>query len=191
MELILATHNQHKLEELKQMIPSYINLISLTAIDFHDEIEETGTTFKENAFIKTNTIHQITKKNVFSDDSGLVIEALNGEPGVYSARYAGTGNSIDNIHKVLEKLENVENRKAYFIAVFCLILNEEFHFFEGKVHGTISHEIKGIDGFGYDPIFIPDGYDKSFAEMSSEEKNQISHRYLATKKLNDFLTQHH
>ena len=191
MELILATHNQHKLEELKQMIPSYINLISLTAIDFHDEIEETGTTFKENAFIKTNTIHQITKKNVFSDDSGLVIEALNGEPGVYSARYAGTGNSLDNIHKVLEKLENVENRKAYFIAVFCLILNEELHFFEGKVHGTISHEIKGIDGFGYDPIFIPDGYDKSFAEMSSEEKNQISHRYLATKKLNDFLTQYH
>jgi len=188
MELIFATHNQHKLEEVKQMLPQTIQFKSLTEIDFHDEIEETGSTFIENARIKAQTIHQKTGHNVFADDSGLVIEALNGAPGVYSARYAGTGKSEDNIAKVLEELKGIENRNAYFIAVFCLILNGEEHLFEGRINGTISSEILGADGFGYDPIFIPEGNIKSFAQMSAQEKNSMSHRGRAVEQLNNFLT---
>lgn len=188
MELIFATHNQHKLEELQQLLNSNIRLKSLTNISFHQDIEETGKTFRENAYIKAKTIADHTQKNVFADDSGLVIEALNGAPGILSARFAGTGKSEDNIAKVLNLLENEDNRNAYFIAVFCLIFDDETHYFEGKVHGKITQEIRGIDGFGYDPIFIPDGFDKSFAEMTAQEKNSISHRYIATQQLNDFLT---
>ena len=188
MELIFATHNQHKLEEVKQMLPSHLNFKSLTEIDFHDEIEETGETFIENARIKAQTIYQKTGVNVFADDSGLVIEGLNGAPGVYSARYAGTGKSEDNIAKVLEEMKDISDRKAYFIAVFCLILNGEEHFFEGRVNGTISTEILGADGFGYDPIFVPEGHEISFAQMSAEEKNSMSHRGRAVEQLNEFLT---
>lgn len=188
MELIFATHNQHKLEEVKQMLPQNLQFKSLTEIDFHDEIEETGTTFIENATIKAQTIFQKTGVNVFADDSGLVIEGLDGAPGVYSARYAGTGKSEDNIAKVLEELKGIENRKAYFIAVFCLILDGKEYFFEGRVNGTIAEEILGADGFGYDPIFIPEGYTKSFAQMTAEEKNSMSHRGRAVEQLNEFLT---
>ncbi|WP_322969156.1 RdgB/HAM1 family non-canonical purine NTP pyrophosphatase [Faecalibacter sp. LW9] len=188
MELIFATHNQHKLEEVKQMLPQNIQFKSLTEINFHDEIEETGDTFKENARIKAQTIYQKTGVHVFADDSGLVIEGLNGAPGVYSARYAGTGKSEDNIAKVLEEMKGIENRKAYFIAVFCLILNGEEHFFEGRVNGTISTEILGADGFGYDPIFIPEGYTESFAQMTAEQKNSMSHRGRAVEQLNHYLT---
>ena len=188
MELIFATHNQHKLEEVKQMLPQNLQFKSLTEINFHDEIEETGSTFIENATIKAQTIFQKSGVNVFADDSGLVIEGLDGAPGVYSARYAGTGKSEDNIAKVLEELKGIENRKAYFIAVFCLILDGKEYFFEGRVNGTIAEEILGADGFGYDPIFIPEGHTKSFAQMTSEEKNSMSHRGRAVEQLNEFLT---
>lgn len=188
MELIFATHNQHKLQEVKQMLPKNIHFKSLTEINFNEEIEETGSTFIENARIKAQTIYQKTGLNVFADDSGLVINALNGAPGVFSARYAGTGKSEDNIAKVLEELAGISNRSAYFIAVFCLILNGKEYFFEGKINGTISDDILGKDGFGYDPIFIPEGYSKSFAQMSPEEKNSMSHRGRAVEQLNNFLT---
>lgn len=188
MELIFATHNDHKVKEVAQMLPSYLTMKSLTDINFHDEIDETGKTFEENALLKAKTIFEKTNKNIFADDSGLVIDALDGAPGVYSARYAGTGKDADNVTKALKELEGKTNRKAYFISIFCLILNGKEYFFEGKVNGTISTEIRGEDGFGYDPIFIPDGYSKSFAQMTAEEKNNISHRGLAVKKLSDFLT---
>lgn len=188
MELIFATHNDHKVKEVAQMLPSYLTMKSLTDINFHDEIDETGKTFEENALLKAKTIFDKTNKNIFADDSGLVVDALDGAPGVYSARYAGTGKEADNVAKALKELEGKTNRKAYFISIFCLILNGKEYFFEGKVNGTISTEILGEDGFGYDPIFIPDGYSKSFAQMTAEEKNNISHRGLAVKKLSDFLT---
>lgn len=188
MELIFATHNDHKVKEVAQMLPSYLTMKSLTDINFHDEIDETGKTFEENALLKAKTIFEKTNKNIFADDSGLVIDALDGAPGIYSARYAGTGKDADNVTKALKELEGKTNRKAYFISIFCLILNGKEYFFEGKVNGTISTEIRGEDGFGYDPIFIPDGYSKSFAQMTAEEKNNISHRGLAVKKLSDFLT---
>ncbi|WP_291100811.1 MULTISPECIES: RdgB/HAM1 family non-canonical purine NTP pyrophosphatase [unclassified Empedobacter] len=188
MELIFATHNNNKVKEVTKMLPSYLSMKSLTDINFFDEIEETGTTFEENAQLKAKTIFDKTGKNIFADDSGLVIEALDGAPGVYSARYAGTGKDEDNIAKALKELEGKTNRKAYFISIFCLILNGKEYFFEGRVNGTIATEIMGDNGFGYDPIFIPDGFSKSFAQMSPEEKNAISHRGKAVEKLNDFLT---
>lgn len=188
MELIFATHNNNKVKEVTKMLPSYLSMKSLTAIDFFEEIEETGKTFEENALLKAKTIFNKTGKNVFADDSGLVIEALDGAPGVYSARYAGTGKDEDNIAKALKELDGKTNRKAYFISIFCLILNGKEYFFEGRVNGTIATEIMGNNGFGYDPIFIPDGFSKSFAQMTPEEKNAISHRGKAIGKLNDFLT---
>ncbi|MFV0140179.1 RdgB/HAM1 family non-canonical purine NTP pyrophosphatase [Empedobacter falsenii] len=188
MELIFATHNNNKVKEVTKMLPSYLSMKSLTAIDFFEEIEETGETFEENALLKAKTIFNKTGKNVFADDSGLVIEALDGAPGVYSARYAGTGKDEDNIAKALKELDGKTNRKAYFISIFCLILNGKEYFFEGRVNGTIATEIRGDNGFGYDPIFIPDGFSKSFAQMTPEEKNAISHRGKAIGKLNNFLT---
>ena len=188
MELIFATHNNNKVKEVTKMLPSYLSMKSLTDINFFDEIEETGTTFEKNAQLKAKTIFDKTGKNIFADDSGLVIEALDGAPGVYSARYAGTGKDEDNIAKALKELEGKTNRKAYFISIFCLILDGKEYFFEGRVNATIATEIMGDNGFGYDPIFIPDGFSKSFAQMSPEEKNAISHRGKAVEKLNDFLT---
>ncbi|MFV0150152.1 RdgB/HAM1 family non-canonical purine NTP pyrophosphatase [Empedobacter falsenii] len=188
MELIFATHNNNKVKEVTKMLPSYLSMKSLTAIDFFEEIEETGETFEENALLKAKTIFNKTGKNVFADDSGLVIESLDGAPGVYSARYAGTGKDEDNIAKALKELDGKTNRKAYFISIFCLILNGKEYFFEGRVNGTIATEIRGDNGFGYDPIFIPDGFSKSFAQMTPEEKNAISHRGKAIGKLNNFLT---
>ena len=187
MELIFATHNNNKVKEVAQILPSYLSMKSLTDIGFFDEIEETGKTFEENALLKAKTIFEKTGKHIFADDSGLVIEALNGAPGVYSARYAGTGKDEDNIAKALKELDGKTNRKAYFISIFCLILNGKEYFFEGRIDGTISTEILGENGFGYDPIFIPDGFSKSFAQMSAEEKNAISHRAKAVEKLNNFL----
>ncbi len=187
MELIFATHNNNKVKEVAQILPSYLSMKSLTDIGFFDEIEETGKTFEENALLKAKIIFEKTGKNIFADDSGLVIEALNGAPGVYSARYAGTGKDEDNIAKALKELDGKTNRKAYFISIFCLILNGKEYFFEGRIDGTISTEILGENGFGYDPIFIPDGFSKSFAQMSAEEKNAISHRAKAVEKLNNFL----
>jgi XTP/dITP diphosphohydrolase len=188
LQLVFATNNRHKLEEVAAKINDQIHLLTLEDIGSKEDIEETGATFKENASIKSRYVYDNYQLNCFGDDSGLVVDALNGEPGVYSARYAGEhGNHPANINKVLEKLKGIENRKARFKTVISLIWNGREHFFEGTVEGTIRHQTAGNGGFGYDPIFQPDGYDITFAEMSLEEKNKISHRAKAMEKLIGFL----
>ncbi|MDB5117081.1 MAG: Non-canonical purine pyrophosphatase [Mucilaginibacter sp.] len=187
-QLVFATNNAHKLEEVAAKIEGRIQLLSLADINCHDDIAETGTTFRQNASIKSNYIYNKYKLNCFGDDSGLEIDALNGEPGVYSARYAGQhGDHAANNAKVLEKLSSATNRRARFRTVISLIWNGEEHFFEGTVEGTIRKELSGAAGFGYDPLFEPDGYDRTFAEMSMAEKNNISHRAKAMEKLIGFL----
>lgn len=187
-QLVFATNNAHKLQEVSAKIDGQIKLLSLDAIGCFDDIAETGTTFHENASIKSHYIHDKYKLDCFGDDSGLEIDALNGEPGVYSARYAGEhGNHAANIDKVFTGLKDETNRKARFRTVISLIWNGEEHFFDGTVEGTIRHERSGKEGFGYDPIFQPDGYDVTFAEMSLDEKNRISHRAKAMEKLVEFL----
>lgn len=187
MELIFASHNENKVKEIRAMVSYEIQILSLNDIGFHDEIEETGSTLEENAQIKAKRIFDTTGKNVFADDSGLFVEALNGAPGVYSARYAGTGNSKDNNVKLLNELNGKSNRNAFFRAVFCLILNEREFYFDGEIHGKIIEAEKGNDGFGYDPVFVPNAYNLTFAEMDSKEKNMISHRYKAVQKLINFI----
>ena len=183
-QLVFATHNPHKLEEVAAKIKGEIKLLSLDDIGCYDEIAETGATFRENASIKSNYIYHKYHANCFGDDSGLEIGALNGEPGVYSARYAGKhGDHEANINKVLAGLERSENRKARFRTVISLIWEGSEHFFDGIVEGVIRNERAGVKGFGYDPIFQPDGYAVTFAEMSLEEKNRISHRAKAVEKL--------
>lgn len=169
-------------------MPQAINLLSLYDIHFTEEIAETAVTIEGNALLKAKTIAEKFDTNCFADDSGLLVDALNGSPGVYSARYAGEQkNDRDNIDKLLFELKNVENRKAHFKTVMALVLDGKDHVFEGMVHGTIIGELRGSNGFGYDPVFMPDGFSKTFAEMSLEEKNSISHRKIALKKLLDFL----
>jgi len=188
-ELVFATNNRHKLEEVEAKLQSKIKLLTLNDIGCYDDIEETGTTFKANASIKSQYIYNKYKLNCFGDDSGLEVDALNGEPGVYSARYAGEhGNHAANIKQVLDKLKDETNRKARFSTLISLIWNGEEYFFEGTVEGTIRRAPSGIDGFGYDPIFEPDGYAITFAEMTMDEKNQISHRAKAMEKLIAFLS---
>jgi len=187
-QLVFATNNAHKLEEVAEKLSGKIELLSLSDIGCFDEIEESGTTFRENASIKSHYIWHKYNLNCFGDDSGLEIDALNGEPGVYSARYAGGhGNHEANMAKVLEKLIYETNRKARFRTVISLIWDGTETFFEGTVEGTIRHERSGSAGFGYDPIFQPDGYAITFAEMSMAEKNAISHRAKAVEKLLEFL----
>lgn len=192
-QLVFATNNAHKLEEVAAILrqaqdDKRIKLLSLNDINCHDDIAETGTTFSANASIKSHYIYDKYHVNCFGDDSGLEIDALNGEPGVYSARYAGEhGNHAANIAKVLENMADTINRKARFRTVISLVWNGEEHFFEGTVEGTIRRELSGTAGFGYDPIFQPDGYDITFAEMTLVEKNAISHRAVAVKKLVGFL----
>ncbi|MDP9079736.1 MAG: non-canonical purine NTP diphosphatase [Bacteroidota bacterium] len=188
-QLVFATNNAHKLEEVAAKIEGQIQLLSLDDIGCFDDIAETGVTFRENASIKSHYIHDKYKLDCFGDDSGLEIDALNSEPGVYSARYAGEhGNHEANINKVLTGLKNEINRRARFRTVISLIWNGEEHFFDGAVEGTIRHERSGSKGFGYDPIFQPDGYAVTFAEMSLDEKNSISHRAIAVEKLVAFLS---
>jgi XTP/dITP diphosphohydrolase len=188
--LVFATHNQHKLQEVAAKTGNRLTLQSLTDIGCYDEIIENGSTFQANASIKSHHIFDRYRLNCFGDDSGLEIEALNGEPGVYSARYAGEhGNHEANISKVLQNLQEVSNRKANFRTVISLIWNGQEHFFEGVINGTIRQEAAGAEGFGYDPIFEPEGYNVTFAEMSMEEKNRISHRAIAMEKLIAFLNQ--
>jgi XTP/dITP diphosphohydrolase len=187
-QLVFATNNAHKLEEVAAKIEGQIKLLSLNDINCTDDIAETGETFRENASIKSHYIYNKYKLDCFGDDSGLEIDALNGEPGVYSARYAGEhGNHDANINKVLASLRNVTDRKARFCTVISLIWNGDEHFFDGAIEGAIRHERSGSEGFGYDPIFQPDGYDVTFAEMSLDEKNKISHRAIAMEKLVRFL----
>ena len=187
-QLVFVTNNAHKLEEVAAKIEGKIKLLNLTDIGCIEEIDETGNTFRENASLKSRFIYEKYHINCFGDDSGLEIEALNGEPGVFSARYAGEhGNHAANIDKTLAALKNITNRKANFRTVISLIWNGDEYFFEGVVNGTIRNERVGTAGFGYDPIFQPDGYTKTFAEMSLAEKNKISHRAIAMADLLDFL----
>ena len=187
-QLVFATNNGHKLEEVAAKISGQIKLLSLGDIGCTEDIAETGHTFAENASLKSNYIYQKYQVNCFGDDSGLQVDALNGEPGIYSARYAGThGNHQANNDKVLDGLKEASNRSARFLTVISLIWEGQEHFFEGVVEGTIRHERSGAEGFGYDPIFEPAGYNITFAEMSMEEKNSISHRGRAMDKLIAFL----
>ncbi|MDX2195190.1 MAG: RdgB/HAM1 family non-canonical purine NTP pyrophosphatase [Cytophagales bacterium] len=188
MKLCLATHNEHKAKEMRALLPSLFEVITLKSLDYYDDIPETGQTFRENAFIKANHIYQKYKINAIADDSGLEVEALQGAPGVYSARYAGEpANDERNITKLLLDLRYATDRKANFISVICLILNGEAHYFEGKIFGTITNEKVGTNGFGYDPIFVPEGYNITFAEMDASIKNTISHRAIAMNKFKDYM----
>lgn len=187
MELIFATHNEDKVKEVQAMMPNYVTLLSLNDVNYKEDIEEIGTSLEENARIKAETIYEKTGKNVFADDSGLFVEMLNGAPGVYSARYSGTNSMVDNVSKLLLEMDGYEDRRAYFEAVICLIFDGQAQFFSGKINGRILDEVKGDGGFGYDPLFVPDGYESTFAQMLPEKKNQISHRSKAVQKLIDFL----
>ncbi|HEY0896256.1 MAG TPA: RdgB/HAM1 family non-canonical purine NTP pyrophosphatase [Sphingobacteriaceae bacterium] len=188
--LIFATNNQHKLEEVQHMVGTAFILKSLNDIGCTEDIAETGITFHENASLKSQYIFRNYGLDCFGDDSGLEIDALNGQPGVYSARYSGSRDMDRNIRLVLDKLKGSENRRARFKTVISLVLNGREHYFEGTVEGVITDGLAGNGGFGYDPIFRPDGYDLTFAEMDLEEKNRISHRSKAIRKLVDFLKEH-
>lgn len=189
MEIVFASNNAHKLEEVRSKLPKEVKILSLKDVLGDVDIPETGNTLDENASIKSRYVFERTGKNCFSDDTGLEIVALNGEPGVYSARYAGEGCSFqDNMDKVLEKMKGSEDRSACFRTVVSLILNGEEHFFEGRVDGEILTEEHGSEGFGYDPIFRPSGFKESFAQMTLEQKNEISHRGKAVQKLVEFLS---
>lgn len=188
MKLIFASNNPNKLKEIKKIIPTKIKLLNLRDIKCFDDIPENEKTIEKNAIFKANFIHVKFNVNVFSDDTGLEVSALNGEPGVYSARYAGEEkNTGKNIEKLLFKMRNIKHRKARFKTVIALYLNKKLHLFEGIVNGEILNHKKGLNGFGYDCIFKPNGYDKSFGELPLDIKNRISHRAIATKKLINFL----
>ncbi len=187
-QIVFASNNKNKLIEIQSILNSNFQVLSLADINCFDDIPETGNSFNENAQMKVDYIFNKYKVNCFADDSGLVVESLNGAPGIMSARYAGEpSNSERNMAKLLDEIEGNKNRKAYFIAIIALIIDGNYHFFEGRVNGKITDKIIGNGGFGYDPIFIPDGYTKTFAELSPEIKNSISHRAIAVRKLADFL----
>ena len=189
MHLIFATHNENKVVELRRIIPKSIVLWSLNDINYLNPVEETGKTLEENAKIKSDFIRKKFGLNCFADDSGLEIDFLEGEPGVLSARYAGPSKNNDkNIQKIWKKLENISNPTATFRSIFYLHLNNQTFCFEGKVYGKIIFEKRGNNGFGYDPIFIPKGYKKTFAELADNIKDQISHRAKATLKLINFIS---
>lgn len=187
LELVFATNNTHKLEEVQAMVGSKFLLRSLSDIGCVDDIPETGITFQENAQQKTDYLVQRFNVSCFGDDSGLEIDALDGEPGVYSARYSGTRDMEQNIDLVLERLDGTQSRTARFRTVISLFLAGKQYFFEGAIEGRIIEERRGDGGFGYDPIFIPEGYSRTFAEMSAAEKNLISHRSIAVSKMVEFL----
>ena len=188
MKLVFATHNSNKLIEVQKLIPDFIELLSLEQIGCSDEIAETGSTLEANAQIKVNYISKKYNLPCFSDDTGLLVDALNGAPGVYSARYAGEQKNADaNMNKLLNELKPHQNRSAQFKTVIALYLNNEKRLFKGTVKGSITKERSGTAGFGYDPIFIPDGYTQTFAELSTDKKNAISHRARAMAQLIDFL----
>ena len=189
MRLVAATNNKNKIKEIKQLLPHSIELLSLEEINCLEDIPETSLTISGNAIQKAEYVYQNYGYNCFADDTGLEIEALNGEPGVYSARYAGNQkNANDNMDLVLQRLGNNENRRARFITVICLVIDKKITCFEGVIEGTITKVKSGSEGFGYDPIFKPVGYDMTFSEMSLTEKNKISHRGKAVQKLVQFLS---
>lgn len=187
-ELIFATNNRHKLTEIQSIVGKNFTIKSLHEIGCTEDIPETAPTLEGNALLKAEFIYDKFGKNCFADDTGLEVEALDGRPGVFSARYATDGHDFEaNIDKVLDELTGVENRKARFRTVIALILDGSVHYFEGIVNGEIIAERKGVKGFGYDPVFLPDGYEQTFAEMPLAEKNKISHRARAVSKLVEFL----
>jgi XTP/dITP diphosphohydrolase len=186
--LIFATNNQHKIDEIRTVIGTRFNIITLAEAGIHIDIPEPHDTIEENAAEKSSFIYHLTNKDCFGEDTGLEIEALNGQPGVLSARYAGDEKSHSkNIEKVLHNLRGIDNRNAQFKTIISLMIDGKQYQFEGLCNGKIMSELKGNDGFGYDPIFVPNGSDKTFAEMTMEEKNIYSHRRKATDKLIAFL----
>ena len=182
---VFASNNKHKLEEVREILGSHITILSLNDIDCRVNPDETGSTFAENALIKCKAVSEFTRFPVLADDSGLSVVSLNGRPGVKSARYAGEkATDYDNVQKLLIEMAGAEDRRAHFTACLCLFDNvSEPLFFEGVLHGEIISEPRGKDGFGYDPIFVPDGYNLTFAELGPELKNAISHRRVALNKL--------
>jgi XTP/dITP diphosphohydrolase len=187
---IFATNNQHKVDEIKSIVGEKFNIISLKEAGIDIDIPEPYFTLHENASEKSRVIHQLTHQNCFSEDTGLEVEALQGEPGVKSARYAGNEKDFNaNIVKLLKNLAQHKNRNAQFRTVISLILHNKEYLFEGICKGTIIHELKGNAGFGYDPVFVPEGSHKTFAEMSMDEKNLFSHRKKAIQQLTAFLSQ--
>jgi XTP/dITP diphosphohydrolase len=187
--LIFATNNQNKVDEIRLVLGNSFNIITLKEAGIDIDIPEPHDTLEANASEKSSVIHKLTHKNCFSEDTGLEVEALNGEPGVKSARYAGEGRSFENnIEKLLENLKLHSSKQARFRTVISLILNDKEYLFEGICPGVITNNMKGRNGFGYDPVFIPDGSRKTFAEMSMEEKSMFSHRKKALVKLIEFLS---
>lgn len=193
MKIVFATNNSHKLEEIRQILGESIEVLSLADINCHEDIPETAPTIEGNAMMKARYVYDKYGTPCFADDTGLEVESLDGAPGVYSARYAG-GEGHDseaNMRKLLHELEGKENRRAQFRTVIALIEQKDgkpvAHTFEGKIEGHISDEKRGTSGFGYDPIFVPEGYEQSFAELGNEIKNKISHRARAVARLAEYL----
>ena len=192
MKLIFATNNKHKLQEVRDIVGDRVEVLSLSDIDCNDDIPETADTLQGNALIKARYIYEKYGVDCFADDTGLEVEALDGAPGVYSARYAGEEcDSEANMKKLLHNLTDKNNRNAQFRTVIALIINGEERLFNGIVKGVIATEKMGTSGFGYDPIFIPEGFSESFAQMDTSMKNSISHRYRATEELSKFLKEKH
>jgi XTP/dITP diphosphohydrolase len=186
--LIFASGNSNKIKELRQMLGENFEIISLKDLGIFEDIPETGMSFRDNALLKASYLHEKFGFDCIAEDSGLEIDALSGEPGIYSARYAGDEkNHAANIRKVLEKLKPFFNRKARFRSVIAVLVKGQPHFFEGVIEGSITHSPQGDKGFGYDPIFVPDGHETTFGEMSDPEKNAISHRAIAVKAMVEFL----
>ena len=187
-KLVFSTNNEHKLEEVRAKLGKYYQVISLKDLGDDTDVPETGNTLEENAMIKADYLWNTYQLNCFADDTGLEVEALDNAPGVYSARYAGEQKSSeDNVAKLLKELEGKENRRARFRTVIALIMGGKRYLFEGKIEGVITTYPKGTSGFGYDPVFQADGYDKTFAELTLEDKNNISHRAKAVEQLVLFL----
>ena len=188
MKLVFATNNPNKLSELQALVPDGIEILSLAAINCNEDLPETNPTLEDNALQKAQYVYQNYGFNCFADDTGLEIDTLGGEPGVYSARYAGEDSSAeDNMKKVLDKLEGEKERSAKFKTVIALIIDGEETVFEGECKGRMTNTKSGVEGFGYDPIFIPSGYKLTFAEMNENEKGRMSHRGKAVKELVGFL----
>lgn len=187
-KLVFATNNTHKLEEVREVVGDKFEILSLKEIGCHEDIDETGTTLEENALIKVRYIKEKYGYDCFGDDTGLEVDALNGAPGVYSARYAGGDHDAKaNMRKLLKALDGISDRKARFRSVIALIIDGKEYLFDGKIEGSIIAVEKGTAGFGYDPVFMPDGYTQTFAELGNDIKNNISHRALAVKALCEFL----
>ena len=188
MDLIFASQNQNKVNELKSILPPNLSIQSLSDIGFHEDIAETALTIEGNSLLKAQTIYDKYKMNCLSDDTGLEVKFLNGEPGVFSARYAGeNASSKENITKLLSRLDSVSSRSARFKTIVTLVFEGNVYQFEGIIEGKIAVNEMGENGFGYDPVFVPKGSEVSFAQMSAFKKNQMSHRYLALKKASSFI----